>query len=57
MRRQRGAHLRLAEAHERGGWFFEPTVVADAAPGMRIYDEENFAPISGTHAISIRWTK
>jgi aspartate-semialdehyde dehydrogenase len=34
------------KAHERGGWFFEPTVVADAAPGMRIYDEENFAPIS-----------
>ncbi|MFM0636446.1 NAD-dependent succinate-semialdehyde dehydrogenase [Paraburkholderia metrosideri] len=33
-------------AHERGGWFFEPTVVAGAAPGMRIYDEENFAPIS-----------
>lgn len=33
-------------AHERGGWFVEPTVVADAQPGMRIYDEENFAPIS-----------
>ncbi len=33
-------------AHARGGWFYEPTVIADAAPGMRIYDEENFAPIS-----------
>ncbi|SAL66382.1 succinate-semialdehyde dehydrogenase (NAD(P)(+)) [Caballeronia peredens] len=32
--------------HALGGWFFEPTVVADAGPGMRIYDEENFAPIS-----------
>jgi len=32
--------------HERGGWFVEPTVIADARPGMRIYDEENFAPIS-----------
>ncbi|TKC88435.1 NAD-dependent succinate-semialdehyde dehydrogenase [Trinickia terrae] len=32
--------------HALGGWFFEPTVIADAAPGMRIYDEENFAPIS-----------
>ncbi|KND56781.1 Aldehyde dehydrogenase B [Candidatus Burkholderia verschuerenii] len=32
--------------HALGGWFFEPTVVADAKPGMRIYDEENFAPIS-----------
>jgi aspartate-semialdehyde dehydrogenase len=32
--------------HTLGGWFYEPTVVADAKPGMRIYDEENFAPIS-----------
>jgi aspartate-semialdehyde dehydrogenase len=32
--------------HALGGWFYEPTVVADAKPGMRIYDEENFAPIS-----------
>ncbi|WP_343655998.1 NAD-dependent succinate-semialdehyde dehydrogenase [Paraburkholderia caribensis] len=32
--------------HERGGWFFEPTVIADAQKGMRIYDEENFAPVS-----------
>lgn len=32
--------------HALGGWFYEPTVVADAQPGMRIYDEENFAPIS-----------
>ncbi|KND54987.1 Succinate-semialdehyde dehydrogenase [NADP+] [Candidatus Paraburkholderia kirkii] len=32
--------------HALGGWFFESTVVADAKPGMRIYDEENFAPIS-----------
>ena len=32
--------------HALGGWFFEPTVIADAKPGMRIYDEENFAPTS-----------
>jgi aspartate-semialdehyde dehydrogenase len=43
----KGARITVGgSAHERGGWFFEPTVVADAAPGMRIYDEENFAPIS-----------
>ncbi|CAM2171277.1 Aspartate-semialdehyde dehydrogenase (Non-phosphorylating) [Paraburkholderia sacchari] len=43
----KGARITVGgKAHERGGWFFEPTVVADAAPGMRIYDEENFAPIS-----------
>jgi aspartate-semialdehyde dehydrogenase len=34
------------QAHALGGWFFEPTVIADAKPGMRIYDEENFAPTS-----------
>ncbi|MFX1676145.1 NAD-dependent succinate-semialdehyde dehydrogenase [Paraburkholderia sp. A2WS-5] len=44
----KGARITVGgNPHERGGWFFEPTVVADAAPGMRIYDEENFAPISG----------
>ncbi|SAL78551.1 succinate-semialdehyde dehydrogenase (NAD(P)(+)) [Caballeronia choica] len=32
--------------HALGGWFLEPTVIADAKPGMRIYDEENFAPTS-----------
>jgi aspartate-semialdehyde dehydrogenase len=43
----KGARITVGgAAHERGGWFFQPTVVADAAPGMRIYDEEKFAPIS-----------
>jgi aspartate-semialdehyde dehydrogenase len=37
-------------AHALGGWFYEPTVVADAKPGMRIYDEENFAPVSAISA-------
>ncbi|MDG0024040.1 NAD-dependent succinate-semialdehyde dehydrogenase [Trinickia sp. Y13] len=45
--RAKGARILTGgRPHERGGWFFEPTVVADARPGMRIYDEENFAPIS-----------
>jgi aspartate-semialdehyde dehydrogenase len=45
--RQRGARITTGGApHPLGGWFFEPTVIADAAPGMRVYDEENFAPIS-----------
>ncbi|MGF7129654.1 aspartate-semialdehyde dehydrogenase [Paraburkholderia sp. EB58] len=45
--RDKGACITVGGApHARGGWFFEPTVVADATPGMRIYDEENFAPIS-----------
>ncbi len=45
----RGAGARITvggSPHSRGGWFFEPTVIADAAPGMRVYDEDNFAPIS-----------
>jgi aspartate-semialdehyde dehydrogenase len=45
--RAKGARITAGGAqHSRGGWFFEPTVIADATPGMRIYDEENFAPTS-----------
>ncbi len=35
------------EAHALGGWFYQPTVLADVTPQMRIYQEENFAPIAG----------
>lgn len=35
------------EAHGLGGWFYQPTVLADVTPSMRIYREENFAPIAG----------
>jgi len=35
------------EGHALGGWFFQPTVLADVTPAMRIYQEENFAPIAG----------
>ncbi|QYD71254.1 NAD-dependent succinate-semialdehyde dehydrogenase [Paraburkholderia edwinii] len=45
--RTKGARITAGGTpHARGGWFFEPTVIADATPGMRVYDEENFAPIS-----------
>ncbi|SAL14112.1 NAD-dependent succinate-semialdehyde dehydrogenase [Caballeronia telluris] len=45
--RAKGARITAGgKPHALGGWFFEPTVVADAQPGMRIYDEENFAPTS-----------
>ena len=30
-----------------GGLFYQPTVLADVTPQMRIYREENFAPIAG----------
>ncbi|KWF60805.1 NAD-dependent succinate-semialdehyde dehydrogenase [Burkholderia pseudomultivorans] len=49
--RARGARIVAGgRPHRLGGWFFEPTVIADAAPGMRVYDEENFAPISAVCA-------
>ncbi|KUY81166.1 NAD-dependent succinate-semialdehyde dehydrogenase [Burkholderia sp. RF4-BP95] len=49
--RARGARIVTGgRPHALGGWFYEPTVIADAAPGMRVYDEENFAPISAVCA-------
>jgi aspartate-semialdehyde dehydrogenase len=49
--RAQGARITAGgKPHQLGGWFYEPTVVADAKPGMRIYDEENFAPISAVCA-------
>ena len=42
---QRGARRLVGgEGHALGGWFFQPTVLADVTPAMRIYQEENFAP-------------
>ncbi|MBR8185868.1 NAD-dependent succinate-semialdehyde dehydrogenase [Burkholderia ambifaria] len=49
--RARGARIVVGgRPHALGGWFYEPTVIADAAPGMRVVDEENFAPISAVCA-------
>lgn len=44
----KGARLMTGgEKHPLGGAFYTPTVVADVTPDMRIYREENFAPIAG----------
>lgn len=44
----KGARLLVGgEPHALGGWFWQPTVLADVTPTMRIYREENFAPIAG----------
>ncbi|KAK7755512.1 hypothetical protein SLS62_002444 [Diatrype stigma] len=48
--RSRGARLltgggRFSGEDAGGGYFFEPTVVADATPDMRVAREETFAPL------------
>lgn len=44
---QKGARRLVGgEGHALGGLFFQPTVLADVTPQMRIYQEENFAPIA-----------
>ena len=42
-----GARL-LAGGHpiDGQGYFFEPTAVADTAPGMAVFDEETFGPVA-----------
>ena len=32
--------------HQRGGYFFEPTVLTEVGPGMKIFEEEIFGPIA-----------
>ncbi|MCI0917498.1 NAD-dependent succinate-semialdehyde dehydrogenase [Pseudomonas stutzeri] len=45
---EKGARLLVGgEPHALGGWFWQPTLLADVTPNMRIYREENFAPIAG----------
>ena len=45
---EQGARLLTGGArHTLGGLFYPPTVLADVTPQMRIYQEENFAPIAG----------
>ncbi|MBH1964053.1 MAG: aldehyde dehydrogenase family protein [Comamonadaceae bacterium] len=33
-------------AMEGEGFFFEPTIIADAQPGMAVFDEETFGPVA-----------
>lgn len=44
---KKGARILLGgKRHELGGSFFEPTVLADATPDMRIAKEETFGPVA-----------
>ncbi|MCY1414735.1 3-sulfolactaldehyde dehydrogenase [compost metagenome] len=45
---EQGARLLVGgEPHALGGWFYQPTLLADVTPQMRIWREENFAPTAG----------
>lgn len=50
---EKGARL-LAGGHrvDRPGWFFEPTVLAEATHDMRVMREESFGPIIGIQSVS-----
>jgi len=48
---EQGARLLVGgEPHALGGWFWQPTLLADVSDAMQIYREENFAPIAGVRA-------
>jgi succinate-semialdehyde dehydrogenase/glutarate-semialdehyde dehydrogenase len=38
--------LRGGQRHEKGGTFFQPTVLADVTPAMRVTREETFGPLA-----------
>jgi succinate-semialdehyde dehydrogenase / glutarate-semialdehyde dehydrogenase len=43
----KGARLIVGgKRHARGGTFFEPTLLADATPEMRVFHEETFGPLA-----------
>ncbi|GER07111.1 NAD-dependent succinate-semialdehyde dehydrogenase [Iodidimonas muriae] len=41
-----GRVLTGGDVHERGGSFFQPTVIADATPDMQVFVEETFGPVA-----------
>jgi acyl-CoA reductase-like NAD-dependent aldehyde dehydrogenase len=50
--RQGGRLLLGGKRAERPGFFFEPTVIAEATPGMRVMRDESFGPIIGIARVS-----
>ncbi|HTF06987.1 MAG TPA: NADP-dependent succinic semialdehyde dehydrogenase [Asanoa sp.] len=36
---------------DRPGWFYQPTVVTDLTPDMRVYGEEVFGPVAGLYRV------
>ena len=51
----RGASvLAGGSAPERPGWFYEPTVLADVTPDMRLHREEAFGPVATVYRVADR---
>ncbi|MTE22201.1 NADP-dependent succinic semialdehyde dehydrogenase [Streptomyces sp. TRM43335] len=53
--RERGATVLCGgrrPASHPAGWFYEPTVLADVAPGMRIHREETFGPVATLYRVA-----
>jgi succinate-semialdehyde dehydrogenase/glutarate-semialdehyde dehydrogenase len=51
----RGASvLAGGSAPDRPGWFYEPTVLADITPDMRLYLEEAFGPVATVYRVDDR---
>ena len=49
----KGARVALGgQRHALGGTFYEPTVLLDAKPGMRLADEETFGPVAALFRFS-----
>jgi acyl-CoA reductase-like NAD-dependent aldehyde dehydrogenase len=52
---ERGARLALGGKYlERTGYFYEPTIVTNVVPGMRMFDEEVFGPAAAVVRASDR---
>jgi acyl-CoA reductase-like NAD-dependent aldehyde dehydrogenase len=49
--RQGGRILIGGKRAARAGWYFEPTVIVDVKPGMRVMRDESFGPIIGVASV------
>jgi len=51
--RKNGARVVCGGGRVAGvGWFYQPTILADIKPGMRVHDEEVFGPVALLHRVA-----
>lgn len=51
----KGAHVRTGgTVPDRPGWFYEPTVLENVTPDMRLYLEEAFGPVATVYRVADR---